>query len=235
MKIPIAIASALAYAFSLGAQIAAKVDRSPDGYQRISVHNDSKMDLVAFVVRAKQLTRSPEEPSGPSLLFFDALDGDWDALAPGEQRTLNRLPEPAGRHAFDKPIMIAGIFADGSTAGDTELLRLLLSYRSNRLAAIETALDALSEAGQRNLSRDRLIEQFQKMADAARRWYIPEEQRSAAKVYESIVDRLVNLPEQEPGAPFPPTDFVRGEIATLSRERAALLDSEPSLSAELAR
>ncbi len=235
MKMGFAVACALACASLLHAQINAKVGRLPGGLEQIVIRNDSKLDLVAFVARAKQLPRSPEEPSGPSLLFFDALDGDWDALAPGEERALSKGPELAGRRVFEEPILAAGIFADGSTVGDAELLRLLLAYRSNRLAAIETALDMLAEAGQRNFPRDQLVAQFKKMADASRRWYVPEEQRSAAKVYESIVDKLINLPEQELGEPFPPAALLRDEVAALSRQRAALVASQPSLSAALAR
>lgn len=230
MKIALSIACTLVCVCSLDAQISTNVERVPDGYQRISIRNNSKLDLVAFVVRAKPINRSPNAPSGPSLLFVDALEGDWDPLAAGEERALSRFAD-----AFEKPILAAGIFADGSTAGDKELLGLLMSYRGNRLAAIETALDTLAEAGQGNVPRDQLVAQFKRMADGARRWYVPEEQRSAAKVYESIVDRLVNLPEQELGAPFLPPAFVREEVAALSHARAALLDSEPSLSAGLAR
>jgi len=235
MKTILSIAWMLAWAGALPAQISTRVERLPRGLEQIQVRNDSKADLVALVERAKQLPRSPQEPSGPSLIFFDALEGDWDALAPGEERTLKKLPEPAGRRVFEEPIMAAGIFSDGTTAGDPELLRLLMAYRGNRLAAIETALDTLTEAGRGNVPRDQLVAQFKKMADAARRWYVPEEQRGAASVYESIVSKLVNLPVDEPGTAFPPDGFVRDEAAILSRERATLLAARPSLREGLAR
>lgn len=234
MKLIITVACTLACVCSLRAQISAQVDRLPGGLEQIAVRNDSKVDAVAFVVQARPSVQLPG-PVIPALTFFDALEGDRDALAPGEERTLRKVWETAGRHVFEMPILAAGIFADGSTAGDAELLRLLMSYRGNRLAAIETALDALAAAGQGNVSRDQLVSQLKKMAGAARRWYVPEEQRSAAKVYESILDKLINLPEQELGAPFPPTAFVRDEVAVLSRERAMLLAAQPSLSAALAR
>jgi hypothetical protein len=234
MKLIITVACAVACVCSLDAQISANVDRSPGGLEHISVRNNSKVALVAFVVRATPSALPPEWPVVPSLTFFDALEGGRDVLAPGDERAMRAVAVPAGRHVFEEPIA-AAIFADGSATGDPELLRLLLSYRSNRLAAIETALETLAEAGQGNVSRDQLVAQFKKMADASRRWYVPEEERSAARVYQSIVDKLVNLPEQELGAPFPPTAFVRDEVASLSRQRAVLLDSQPSLSAALAR
>jgi hypothetical protein len=233
MKMTIAFACTLAWVCSLDAQVSAKVDHSPGGLEQITVRNGSKLDLVAFVVRAKPVAGLPT--AVPALTFFDALDGDRDALAPGEERGWTKVPEPGGRRVFEGPVTVSGIFADGSTAGDAELLRMLLSYRSNRLAAIENVLDMLMQAGQRNIPRDQLVAQFKKMADGARRWYMPEEQRVAATVYASMVDKLVNLPEQEPGAPFAPAAFVRGEVAALSRDRAALLASQPSLSAALAR
>jgi hypothetical protein len=229
------IAFCLACACSLSAQIGTRVERLRGGVQQILVRNDSKAELVAFVVRVKQLPWSPEEPSGPTLTFCDALEGNWDALAPGEERPLKKLFDAPGRHAFEPPVVAAGIFADGSTAGDKGLLALLMAYRSNRLGAIETTLDALTEAGRGNVPRDQLIGQFRKMADAARRWYVPEEQRSAAGVYEDIVAGLLNLPVDGPGAPFPPTAYVAKESARLTRERAMLLESQPSLTEGLAR
>jgi len=153
MKITLVTACLLAGACMLPAQISTKLDRLPGGLEQIQVRNESKADLVALVVRGKQLTRSPEEPSGPSFIFLDALESDWDALAPGEERALKKVPEWGGRRVFEEPIVAAGIFADGSTAGDPALLRLLMAHRGNRLAAIETALDALTEAGRRCLRR----------------------------------------------------------------------------------
>ncbi len=234
-KTTFAIASFLALAGSLSAQISTRVERLREGAQEILVRNDSKVDLVAFVVRAKQLPWSPAEPSGPSLTFCDALEGNWDALAPGEERPLKKLFDAPGRHAFEPPVVAAGIFGDGSTAGDKALLALLMAYRSNRLAAIETTLDALTEAGRGNVPRDQLIGQFKKMADAARRWYVPEEQRGAAGVYEAMVGGLMNLPVEGPGDPFPPTAFVTEQAARLTRARAALLEARPSLAEGLAR
>jgi hypothetical protein len=134
-----------------------------------------------------------------------------------------------------KPPIAAGIYADGSTTGDRALLSKLLLRRSTMLQAVETALETLTDAGRRNVAQDQLIAQFQKLADASRRWYVPQEQQVAGSVYQSIVEKLVNLPVQEPGTPFPPSAFVAQEAAQLGRERLTLIESQPSLAQGFAR
>ena len=62
-----------------------------------------------------------------------------------------------------------------------------------------------------------------------RRWYLPVEQQIGLRVYQPMIEKLVNLPEVQMGMPFPPNDFVERETAILSRKRATLLESQTSL------
>ena len=57
MKTVISVASVLACAFSLDAQINTRLNHLPDGLDEVRIRNNSASSLVAFVVAAKQEPR----------------------------------------------------------------------------------------------------------------------------------------------------------------------------------
>lgn len=224
------------------AQIAATVKRLPDGANQITIRNNGSLPLTAFAVSVDVIGERVElgpQSLAPLDTYYDpATDFVTEPLPPNQESALapTRVFCKAPRNLcqFKQPIA-AGIYSDGSTTGDVSLLAKLLLRRRTTLAAVETALETLTDAGRRNVPRDQLIAQFQKLADSARRWYIPREERVAGDVYQSIVEKLVNLTVEEPGSPFPPTAFVAQQAAQLGRERAALIESQPSLTQGFAR
>ena len=167
--------------------------------------------------------------------FFDtAIDPMAAPLPPKEERTVPVTIRfrPGGQPIeglFEEPIVTAGILANGTTTGDAALLTRLMLGRTNMLQAVEIALETLSDAGRHNVPRGQLVEQFKKLADSVRRWYLPAEQQVGLDLYQSIIGKLINLPDEPLGSPFPPSTFVAEETAMLNRQRVTLSESQPSL------
>ncbi len=234
MKAVFSVASVLAYAFALNAQITATLNRLPDGVDEVRIRNNSAISLVAFVVTVKQVPLSEAGSSAPFVVYSDPLiePAAKPLLSKEERVVMTRgFRDRSGKHLrlLDEPIATAGILADGSTTGDAALLVRLMLRRNNMLLAVETAIETLSDAGRRNVPRDQLIAQFRKMADSLNHWYVPPEQQVGRGLYQSIAGKLMNLPEVQAGAPFPPSTFVEQETAPLRQRRVTLLESEPSL------
>jgi hypothetical protein len=238
MNTVISVVSALACVFSLDAQITATLNRLPDGQDEVRIRNNSATDLVAFAVTANRVPQRTNPINGPFVVYSDPLVDQAVTPLPGSEErvvmsgyfTQDRVT--LGKSYFGGlkgPIVTAGIFADGTTTGDPVLLTRLLLRRSNMLLAVETTLETLSDAGRHNIPRDQLIAQFKKMANSMRHWYLPTEQQLGVGLYQSIVGKLMNLPEEPLGSPFPPPSFVVQETAILTRQRVKLLESRPSL------
>jgi len=241
MKSVIVAAFALACVFSLNAQITAFLKPLPDGSNEVRIRNDAAVSLEAFAIRAKRANeferaKKPHlSDDAPSTTYVDSMIDEAAApLAPNEERVVERggvLWFQGERIVVTHtlPIVTAGIFADGTTSGDAELLRRLILRRCNMLQAVETTLDIISDAGRRNVPRDLLVNQFRKMADSLNRWYVPPEQRVGHDLYQSMMGKLLNLPDEPIGTPFPPDAFIAQETAMLNRQRVELLESQPGL------
>lgn len=241
MRTLIASAFALAFAFASNAQITAFLKALPDGSNEVRVRNDGPVVVSAFAAQASGGNLVEFESSRGrsreilSIVYVDSLlDNVPKPLLPKEERVVKDggglLWE--GQRVivtYELPIRTAGILADGRTFGDGELLRRLVLRRCNMLQAVETTLDILSDAGRRNVSKDVLVNQFRKMADSLNRWYVPPEQQVGHDLYQSIMGKLLNLPDEPLGSPFPPDAFVTEETAVLNRLRVTLRDSQPSL------
>jgi len=246
MKILVSAACLLACAFLSNAQITATLKTSPEGSNEIVVKNNGAVSLAAFAITAHRkaddetLRALPAQSlDPPARFYFDStMDPAVTPLLPNEERTVARssvLLSRAGgeKHfiTFEEPVVVGGIFADGATAGDAVLISGLMLRRSNMLLAVETTLEALSDAGGRNIPREQLIEQFRKMAEFVNHWYIPPEEQISRSLYLSMIEKLLHVPEGPLGSAFPPTSFVERETAELRQQRARLAESRPSLEA----
>jgi len=236
MKTVISMASLLACAFSLDAQISATLIDASNGLDDVKIRNNSAISLVAYVVSVKRVPQNSSVSNPPWVRYYDPLiEPVAKPLLPGEERVvmsmmgMNPGVSNPGTRFFAEPVVTAGVFADDTTTGDPALLAGLVLRRSNMLLAVDTTLETLSDAGRRNIPRDQLIAEFKKMADSLGRWYLPPEQQVGIGLYQSIIGKLMNLPEMPVGSPFPPASFVTEETAVLRQQRATLSGSQPSL------
>ena len=233
MKLVMSAAVLFACATSLHGQITTKLIVEPGRPHELIVRNDSSAPLVAYIVSARQMQRSANNIDAPFVVFLDPLvDPAVKPLPAGEQLMIESRGVTIGsvQRFFEGPVSAAGILADGTTSGDPALVSRLLLRRSNMLQAIELAIDTLIDAGNRNVPRSQMLNQFKRLADSAARWYLPVEQQVGRALYNSIISKLSALPEGEIGTAFPPSAFIAEEIAALHQRRVALLQSRPSLS-----
>lgn len=231
MNVLVAVMMVTACASCLESQIIASPAQSASGVAEVKVRNGGPVGVVALAVAMNPLESSKD--AGQFVAFFDSVFEKTEPLEPDHERTIPVLlrlrPRIQIGEVFELPIITAAILADGSSAGDAVLLSRLMLRRCNRLLAVETAVDMLSEAGRRNIPRDQLVDQFRKMADLTWRWYVPPEQQIGRELFSSISDKLKQIPGQPVGAPFPPTTFVEEQMKVLNKEPVALLSSQPAL------
>lgn len=213
MKLVVAV-MVTACASCLESQIIAEPAESATGVAEVRVRNGGTAGVVAFAVAMNPLESSADV--SPFVAFFDSVFDKAGPLEPEANRTIPVLlrlrPGIRIAEVFELPIITAAILADGSTAGDAVLLSRLMLRRCNRLLAIETAIDTLSDVGRRNIARDELVEHFRRLEDSMSKWYIPPEQQIGRELYRSIGDRLKQLPDPPGGVPFPPSTFVEEQV-----------------------
>jgi hypothetical protein len=138
-----------ALTFPLDAQITTTLKHLPDGLDEVRIRNNSANRLVAFVVAVKQVPLSVFSSNAPFAVYSDPLiePAARPLMASEERVVMSRIfQDPSGRwrRLLAEPIASAGIFADGTTAGDAALLTRLIIRRSSMLQAVETALETLS-------------------------------------------------------------------------------------------
>ena len=87
MKIVISVASVLACAFSLGAQIAATLNPLPDGSTEIRIRNQTAVSLTAFAIRVNVANGVLDTPL---LVYADSAIKTEALLLPNQERLVKR-------------------------------------------------------------------------------------------------------------------------------------------------
>ena len=233
MKAAILALSLIVSCFSLHGQISSTLNPMPDGSTEIRIRNDAAVSLIAFAIKANDTN---DVLGGPLVIYSDAeIDSSTIPVLADQESPIRAGRCVVSRDGkktcaiFNQGIVTAGIFSDGTTIGDATLLNGLILRRRNMLQAVEVSMELLSDAGRQNVTRDQLIGLFRRLADSLNRWYLPPEQQVGRNIYQSIVEKMTNLPPLQLGSPFPPTAFVAQETALLNRRRVTILESQPSL------
>jgi len=229
MRRIIRLAVVLACAMPASSQVTTTLRTHPN--RSVEIRNASAVNLLAFAIRLEPV--GPDALSrAPFVFYLDAVVDDEriEPLAPGQTYgvpvpVLSPLRSRTPVDLYSAPVVTAAIFADGSTFGDADLLAGLMRRRASMLQAVELTREILSDAGKHNVARAQLVGQFRMLADSLDHWYLPREQIVGRGLYQSMAERLMNLPLVQVGEAFPPSDFVGQEVARLSRRRTVLLEA----------
>jgi hypothetical protein len=108
--------------FASNTQFTAVLSMTPDHLPQVVVRNTSPVIVTAFAI-----TMAPVGEGAPLVAFLDTLvDIAAVPLLPNEEHTvpvkIRFRPGKPPEQLFQTPVIAAGIFADGSTTGDRELL-----------------------------------------------------------------------------------------------------------------
>src|ERR1700722_11146108 len=137
-------------------EIQAAADKGP----RFTVMNLSDKTLIACHIQFSLSSQSRPQAAM-----------DWDPIAegrgidprlgpvqlkPGQSMTLN-LPHIDGAPLPDKVEVIAGVWADGETFGETDWVNKLLSHRASLVSAYEQAISLLQQGLDQGWTRDRYL------------------------------------------------------------------------------
>jgi hypothetical protein len=225
---------------ALRAQFTAVLNQAGNRPPEVEIRNDAAVAMTAFAIRMDPAAGTGEAHQAPFVAFADAAVDPAPMPLLTNQKYGVAVPSryrqgQAPQALYVAPIVSAAVFADGTTTGDASLLARLILRRCNMLQAVELAQDMLSAAGRHNMPRAQLTAEFQRMADSLNHWYLPPEQQVGQTVYQTIVGKLLGLPDLPFGAPFPPAPFVQEEVAALSRRRTTLLEARPELSVAITR
>jgi hypothetical protein len=185
------LALSLASAIPLSAQITATLHRLSNGTSEIRVRNDATIPLTTLAISVDFVNRITATPEALVAYVDPVIDkvlpnrngAPLAAMPLAPQQEITFSPEVlvavsplTGKPSFSG-LRIAGLFADGTTYGDTGLATRLALRRSNLLSAVDTTLEILADAGRHNVPRSFLIGQFKTVMDALSHWYLPSEQQ----------------------------------------------------------
>lgn len=156
MRIILLAILSLTWVTSIGAQIRATLDRSAAGVPELRIRNNSDVKLDAFAVALNPTPQAEDQTQ--FVAFSDPVVDDAASLEPGGERVIPVLqrsrPGKQLKDLFEPAALAAGIFADGTMAGDPVLLSRIMVRRCNMLLAVETSLEMLSDARKSDGERD---------------------------------------------------------------------------------
>ena len=137
------------------AQITTSITSNSDGRLCVTITNHSKATLTAYFA---SWAAQDQRPGHMAFQYHDSLIGAYHPIPPGGTGILTAETIP--------PEIRAAVFDDGSTYGDPDWVRMILSRRGQWLAATEAALKDLETAIARNTPQAEMAQQLTVSRDA---------------------------------------------------------------------
>ncbi len=218
------------------------------GAQMLAVTNNSSQPLTGLALRCPARA-TPRDPRGPEIntswddsawnSAFGTLRNPWHvaiggwhlyAIQPGQTKPL--LFDKEAVAACLRPGMSvqklfgAAIFADGSSAGDEQLVQGILHRRKLAYHSIETAIQMLNVALESNESRSEAIRSIRELQKAPGCCATRDEWAVSDRVF-GLVDQDLRLSKRVDDNDVPPAQAIDDILGILQGWRKRLLASKP--------
>jgi hypothetical protein len=170
---------------------------SADGGPKFTVTNLSDNTLTACVIRFSVSSQAKPE----SHMDWDAIvqggrntrRGSQQPLEPQASLTMS-LPHVVGDPLPDKVEVVAGVWADGTTFGEADWLKVILGNRAYFASSYEQAISFLKSGLDQKWTRDQYLEALSKEPKSGPFYAIRrtlEANRNASRILERIIQHLL--------------------------------------------
>jgi len=192
------------------------------GAATIKVHNGGSAVLTGFSF-IYTVHRDPAGPAyGASMGYFDALTDPDRAqqLAPGQDLVLPfRI---GGNGMYAKVTIAAGLFADGTSFGETATVQKILNRRNFMLVSLNKSINELTQALKAKSGRDQIMVEFQVALGREMGAGLDQDLNGCIQTVRGLVIGMLRASRNPDGTPIPIDSTVQSIVETLQSRRALL-------------